>query len=175
MPRHARWIWRKAEPTSLARFVNAACAADATPPVRLADGRTVHDAVVAGDRRDVIEALYAALTELGIDYDIERYTADGEHSQVVRSPPEIVDRKRATCLDLALLCSGLALDLTLRPILVVLEGHALIAVVNSEFSLDVDPSTTADSLLGWIDQGYLIPLECTGAAQGTGLPCTPGV
>ncbi|WP_151526204.1 hypothetical protein [Serinicoccus kebangsaanensis] len=170
MAAYPRWVWRKAERASLARFVNAGCAAGVVPTIRPSGERSVHDTIAAGDRREVLAALYAAVAELGIDYDIESYTADGQHSQVVRSPPEMRDRRRGTCLDLALLCCGLALDLTLRPVLIVLEGHALMALTDTEFSLEIDASTTQESLVGWIDQGHLVPLECTGAARGVGLP-----
>jgi hypothetical protein len=168
---YARWVWRKAEPTSLARFVNVGCAAGVLPQITLPDGRSVHDAVKAGDREAVARALYNAVATLQLDYDIESYTADGQHSQVVRSPPEIRDRGRATCLDLALLFAGLALDLNLRPIVILPEGHALIAIVNIDFALEIDPTTEVATLLEWMnpEAQTLIPIECTGATTGEGL------
>ena len=164
------WTWLKEAPEPLATFVSPSCATASFGNVRRVDTRTIHDAVTSGDAEAVAAALYDHLRELGIDYDEPGYSADGPHSQHVRSPAEIAERGRATCLDLSLLFSALALDLNLRPIVVLLEGHALVAISRPEgYELEITRDTTIESMLGWIEDGDLIPVETTGLARGDGV------
>lgn len=163
------WVWKKAEQTSLARFVSEPCAASVVETIDLPDGRSLLDAIEADDRAAVASAVYQQIAQLNIDYDTAGYTAEGANSQRIRSPVEIVGRKRATCLDLALWYAGLALHAGLQPIVVVLQGHALVAIVNVRYRLEIDQSTDHQAIKDWLADDKLLPIECTGAAKGAGL------
>jgi len=147
------------------------------------------DALAQPDgRRQVIEAIYNALSEREIFYALEPYNADPRLQQI-RPPEAVLDGAReGTCLDLALLFAGLALGKDLAPLLIMLDGHALVAV-----SLDDDRRTASDMprrnregawleegvlhdvdvLRKLIDEGHYIAVECTGFATSAVLP--PGM
>lgn len=167
------WVWLKETPEQLARMVSRQCALDSFANLRLVGDRIVHDAVKAGDMRAVTAALYEHLHAERLDYAGPAYLADGSHSQQVRSPADIQTGRQATCLDLTLLFSSLALDLGLRPIIVILEGervgHSLVVVKTTEASLTVDRSFNRKTLDDWLERGRLVAVETTGLAQGAGL------
>jgi tetratricopeptide (TPR) repeat protein len=131
-------------------------------------------------RRQIIEAIYNALSERPIHYALEPYNADARVQQI-RAPELVLDGAReGTCLDLALLFAGIALNKDLAPLLVMLDGHAFVAV-----SLDDDRRTASEIPRrnregGWleegvlrdegvlrqlIDEGHYLAVECTGFAK----------
>ncbi|MDM0118015.1 ATP-binding protein [Variovorax sp. J22R133] len=134
--------------------------------------------------RQIAQVLYERLTERSINYALERFEAD-RRIQHVRAPEAILNRtQEGTCLDLALLFAGLALGKELVPLLVVLDGHALVAV-SLEFTRRTADSMARSSKEGkWVDEGLLqdaetlralidnggyIAIECTGFAVGNTL------
>lgn len=167
------WIWPKKNHVDLAGFVNAECAAAATPPLRLGDGRSINDAVESGDRHAVAAAIYELIAELQIDYDRAGYVAGPQSVQRVRTPLEIVQQRRATCLDLTLLYAGMALNASLKPIVVLLDGHALPALVNVDddyvHPLDATGQMPLEAIRAWIADERLLAVESTGAARGKAL------
>lgn len=165
---HRRWSWLKNDEEGLARFVAPICTRDVIDPVSLSDGRTVLEAVEAGDRATVAEALYENIRSLGIEYDRDSYTADGPLRQRVRAPSEMKQLRRGTCLDLALLFAGAALDARLQPIVFVFDDHAMAGFVNRGRPT-VGPDTDPKQLATWIDDERIVAVECTGASRGAGL------
>jgi hypothetical protein len=165
------WNWQKAERSTLARFVSVGCAAAELGPLELIDGRTVHDVREdPGGPSELAEAAFDHIRTQEIWYDKEGYTPEGEETQRIRTPIEMVDRKTGTCLDLALLYAGYLMNLHVRPLVVVLEGHALVAVVAAQFPLSIPGAETdGQRLRQWLDDGTLIPVECTGFAVGDGI------
>ena len=165
------WTWQKAERSTLARYVSVACAAEEFGPLGLIDGRTVNDVREGpGGPAAVAEAAFDLLASAEIRYDMEGYTDAGENAQRIRTPTEMRDRRIGTCLDLALLYAGYLMHLHLRPLVIVLEGHAMVAVTASRFSLAVDGvQDEAAQLNKWIEDGTIIPVECTAMAVGDGV------
>ena len=133
-------------------------------------------------RRLVIEAIYNALCERNISYAIEPCDPDPRVQQIRSHELVLNGAREGTCLDLALLFAAIALGKCLAPLIVMLEGHALVAV-----SLDDDRSTAKEMprrsregawleegllhdgsiLRKLIDEGHYIAVECTGFAKGT--------
>ena len=121
---------------------------------------------------------YEALTPLKISYAPEKYDPQEERQQI-RTPAEILDApKEGTCLDLSVLFCGLCLGFDLLPLLIVIEGHAFVAVSlerglrewmdfgrreiqHFDRGLIEDP----EPLRLLIDQQSYLALECTGFAH----------
>lgn len=140
--------------------------------------------------RALVGELYQALCRRNISYALEPFNAD-PRVQTIRPPSGVLEGDlEGTCLDLALLFAGLALGKGLLPLLVVLQGHALVAV-----SLQRTRAQAADfgrsspqqdgpwveegllhdgaTLRHLVDTGQYLLLECTGFAASTALP--PGL
>lgn len=119
--------WPKADEKGLARYVNphaAQAAAQLTAANRLDLGGG------PGGRRLLVETLYKALAErqAPIQYSREKFHFH-DQEQLLRPPGEILGPPgEGTCLDLAVLFCGLCLANDLLPLLLVIEGHALVAV-----------------------------------------------
>jgi nucleoside phosphorylase len=170
--------WLRADPRRLAEYVP-------TGAERLLgfSGNRL-DLQVQGGVRTLAAAIYEALLQAAIQYDLEQYIPSEDH-QYIRSPEEILGTapQRGTCLDLSVLFAGLCLDSRLIPIMVVLEDHALVALSTThlldEWSapsraggaafLDPILADQADWLVGQVDSGNLIAVECTGFARSESL------
>lgn len=168
------------EDKGLARYAVDELAQEVPLPIARQDALATPDG-----RRRVVEAIYDALSQRDISYALEPYGADVRVQQI--RPPETVlgGAREGTCLDLALLFAGITLGKELAPLLVMLDGHALIAV-----SLDDDRRTAADPprrnregpwleegvlrdgdiLRHLIDDGHYLAVECTGFAASGVLP-----
>src|SRR5262245_3719412 len=104
--------WPKANEKALVSYVLA----DTAESVRLAVSRD--DLLAQGKRRELVEAIYAALLERDIRYAREVYDPTLEQ-QVIRPPQTILQGAGdATCLDLVSLFAGLCLGNELLPLLV---------------------------------------------------------
>jgi hypothetical protein len=173
--------WSRVDDRGLARFV--------TPEANrwLALDISRFDTTGQPDqRRLLVEAIYNALLKKDIRYAFEQYHP-AESLQPIRTPAAILDAPReGTCLDLAALFCGLCLGNELLPILIVLEGHALVAVslthglrewnsYRSERPLfDTGPLTDPAPLRELIDGSSYIAVECTGFAHSEVLGQIPG-
>jgi hypothetical protein len=119
-----QWKWSKANEKDLAKFVNG----DA---VKLLDKLGVNRFDLCHDpdgRKELVKAIYNALVARNINYAYEQYQPAAE-TQIIRPPHEILSTPgEGTCLDLAALFCGLCLGYELLPLLIILEGHAFVAV-----------------------------------------------
>jgi hypothetical protein len=119
-----QWKWSKANEKDLAKFVNG----DA---VKLLDKLGVNRFDLSHDpdgRKELVKAIYNALVARNINYAYEQYQTAAE-TQIIRPPHEILGTPgEGTCLDLAVLFCGLCLGYELLPLLIILEGHAFVAV-----------------------------------------------
>jgi hypothetical protein len=119
-----QWKWSKANEKDLAKFVNG----DA---VKLLDKLGVNRFDLSHDpdgRKELVKAIYNALVARNINYAYEQYQPAAE-TQIIRPPHEILSTPgEGTCLDLAALFCGLCLGYELLPLLIILEGHAFVAV-----------------------------------------------
>ena len=117
------WRWSRHNPAGLSQFVVRGSArwlglAEAPPEYQNSPNK----------REALVRKIYEVLLEKGILYDREQYDP-ARFQQVIRPPSEILGwPRRATCLDLVLLFSGLCLDFELVPALILFEGHAIAAV-----------------------------------------------
>lgn len=133
-------------------------------------------------KRKLLGAIYEALAAKGVRYEHEPPTNSAEH-QWVRTWDEVLDSRQGTCLDLALLFSSFCVEYNLCPFVIVLEGHALIAVslMNTLHSwrsraernifdkVVVNREEQKRRLVELIEQGSYLAIECTGFASSMAL------
>lgn len=156
----------------LASYVTA----DAAELVRLEINR--HDVMThTGDRRQIVEAVYAALSASGINYELPP-PHDDPWSQKIRTPAEILDSGDGTCIDLVAMFCGVCLGKHLRPYLVVFEGHALAAVwlrddddleFRSDLAFPGGLLTNPEAIRRLFERDEFVLAECTGVAYSTSL------
>ncbi len=178
------WIWTKANEKELAQF-----ATDSALQLFNLDVSSF-DLIREAQFESLIEAIYNTLVEQKIKYDLEKFSTAETH-QRIRTPVEILSQPRqGTCLDLAILFSGLCLGCNLLPKLILLEGHALVAVSltlkrsewrssrdnqkkflgkrvkDSQGTERIEPEVFRDieTLKEMIDDGIYCVVECTGFA-----------
>lgn len=77
--------------------------------------------------RAIVEAIYRAVGDCAIGY-INPPASFETTGQRVRLPDQLLERKLGTCLDLTLLLAGLFEQAGLNPLIVMVKGHALVAV-----------------------------------------------
>lgn len=162
--------WPKADEIGLARYVSP----DAGKNLPLSTTPSERDSSPEA-RCAAAREIYDGLLQANIRYAWEEYSAEPA-LQNIRRPAEILDGLRAgTCLDLALLFCGICLTHELRPLLIVIEGHALAAVsldsglrdweADDELSqLCNGPLKDTRLLRRLLQRKALLAIECTGFA-----------
>ncbi len=173
--------WSRADRTGLARYALTSAARLLRVPVSTHDLHRQE-----GGRRALIRAIYEELAKKEIRYNIEPHGAP-PNRQRIRTPHEILEAPgHGTCLDLALLFSGLCLGHDLIPVLVMLDGHALVIVSLGHGLPEIDDYGRRERPLfvegqlsddgGWealpklVEQGEYLAVECTGFAHAETLP-----
>ena len=166
--------WSTDEHSSLARYV-LPDVADQVRPTTVRD-----DAIARGDRAAVVRAIYNSLLERDLHYSREKWDHLGS-TQRIREPEDIFRGGNATCLDLAVLFAGACLGHELLPLIVVVEGHAFVAVSLLDDPRVADSRSRRQRDGDWITAGVLhdgdvfarlvaentghyLPVECTGFA-----------
>lgn len=86
--------------------------------------------------------------------------------QKIFLPAEIERHRRGTCLDLSLLFAAALERAGLAPLVVLVPGHAFVAVWTAEPPARAPVFRDKDLLLGSVARDGLLPLEATGCAQG---------
>ncbi|MCB9101644.1 MAG: hypothetical protein H6632_19060, partial [Anaerolineales bacterium] len=190
----SQWQWaRTVDRAGVARYVDADRAARVAN-LTLTD--SAYDLSAANDgRRRLAQQIYQGLlarAEQGqpMAYDRPEYNYE-QDIQTIRPPEDVlVSPRQGTCLDLSLLYAGLCLHYGLLPLVVLLDGHAYVAV-------SLTHSRSHDQASGWdsfgrqelaaieqgeglltdaavvaqlIAQGAYLPVECTGFAYTHKLP-----
>ena len=169
--------WSKSNEKDLARYALA----DIGDEIRLASPTA--DLLAAGDLRRIVEELYQAFAAMDIRWSRERYDPNLTR-QEVRNPRNILNGSGdGTCLDLALLFAGAALGKDLLPLVVVLDGHAFVAVSLTTGRRHSGGSARVRDDGNWVETGLLsgsdarerllalavagryVLVECTGFAQ----------
>jgi hypothetical protein len=172
--------YAKGDEKGLARYVIPAAAA------RLKLSVNRDDLLAQGAREELLKAMYTSLLEREVRYARELYDPRLEQ-QLIRDPFAILDGSgEGTCLDLALLFAGLCLAHELLPLVVVLDGHALVAVSLTRGRRAASAMTRQDgdeegpwveggllvegsTLRRLVERGDYIAIECTGFAASTAI------
>lgn len=172
------WEWSKYNREGIASFVTD----KAVKFLRLSENRV--DLTQSRGRRQLLKVIYNTLVEQKIQYAPEKYHPSAA-KQRIRTPAEILKAPgEGTCLDLATLFCGLCLGNELLPVLIVLEGHALVAVSlnhglrkwNDDYSREEwelfshRPLEDSEELKRLIDDEAYFAIECTGFAYSKSLP-----
>lgn len=170
-------VWNRASDTALATLVSA----DARH--LLGDLGAGPDSGSVDEILPLVRAVYEKLAGHGVSWSPKPYRiSDAEHG--VRSAEAILHgERRASCLDISLLFAGCCLGYGLVPVLIVLDGHALVAVsLRYRISLTSLEERTERNLrghwrdhqkaallseLGGADAGRYLVVECTGAVRMT--------
>ncbi len=174
MPEMPRFHDFKAEPRALARFVPRTV----PPALRLPPEINRLDLLHQEGVEALLRELYNLLRDQGITCDVELPDPVMAARQPIRIIDAILTEKRGTCLDLSLLFCAVCLAHDLAPLLIVLEGHAFVAVATGRTlqqphgegmpAFERGMLTSFDALRDQVPRRYL-PVECTGFAAGAGL------
>lgn len=168
--------WSKIDYLGLAYYVTREARKVLSPNLNILDLLQEEDG-----KSKIAEIIYDTLLAKKVQYALEpRATARDKASQEIRTPSEILESLReGTCLDLALLFCGVCLGCELIPVLIMLDGHALVAVSRNhglrewdrrgkdEDSLFKNALVTqdkADQLRELLESEAYLAIECTGAA-----------
>lgn len=172
-------VWPKGLEKALAGYAIV----DTANAVRLPTSTA--DALASGRFRQVVAELYDAFAGMDIRWSREMYHPEQARQEI--RPPESILRGAGdgTCLDVALLFAGAALGKELLPLVVVLDGHALVAVSlrhgrraadsfardQSEGGLFEEGVLRGDGacsrLAELVDRGDYVMVECTGFARSS--------
>jgi len=106
------------------------------------------------------QALYEAIQSLRLEYSNPFPNANIPDGQPIRTVSEIVEDKSATCLDTAMMISSCLSYMGLRPLVVVVHGHAFAGVHLYEDFLDNPIQDLAD-ISGLVVAGRIILFETT--------------
>jgi hypothetical protein len=162
------------EPRVLARFIPRAV----PPALRLPPAINCLDLLHQEGVEALLRELYNLLRDQGITCDVQPPDLEIEARQPVRTIDTILAEKRGTFLDLSLLFCAVCLAHDLVPLLIVLEGHAFVAVSTRRTlrqphgegmsAFERGLLTDFEQLRDQVPRLYL-PVECTGFAAGVGL------
>jgi len=174
MPEMPRSHDLKAEPRALARFIPRTV----PPALRLPPEINRLDLLHQEGVEALLRELYNLLRDQGITCDVEPPDPAMAARQPIRTIDTILSEKRGTCLDLSLLFCAVCLAHDLAPLLIVLEGHAFVAVATGRTlqqphgegmpAFERGMLASFDALRDQVPRLYL-PVECTGFAAGASL------
>jgi len=174
MPEMPRSHDLKTEPRALARFIPRAV----PPALRLPPEINRLDLLHQEGVEALLRELYNLLRDQGITCDVEPPAPAMAVRQPIRTIDTTLTEKRGTCLDLSLLFCAVCLAHDLAPLLIVLEGHAFVAVATGRTlqqphgegmpAFERGMLASFDALRDQVPRRYL-PVECTGFAAGAGL------
>src|SRR5579859_107726 len=173
------YTWARAEERALARYVQPEHLPD---EFRLPAYINRLDLLRAEGALGVAEALFGQLLKQKLQYDLAPFSPRAGVTQLIRKPASILDERRGTCLDLAVLFAAMCLDSDLLPVIVVVEGHAFAGLSRTRTRQD---NKRPPKFMAW-DRGELTDLgvlrdltdveyawvECTGAAASQSLAAT---
>lgn len=127
------------------------------------DGRAHVDAMVA--------AVYESVRDIGLGYinpppSWDAQDAVGGLSQKVRTSGQVLGDGLGTCLDTATLMAALLENIGLRPVVVIVPGHAFAGYWRSEESLTGEPVIPVREAMNFVQSGELVVFETTTLCGG---------
>lgn len=119
----------------------------------------------AASVKKTAEALYAAVSELGIRYSLPP-TDFESNGEIVRSPRDILADKSGTCIEMAVLFASLLESVRLRPLVFFCRGHAFAGVRLTDSPSPKMVDTNCSSFRADVDEGDLCVFECEAGEGG---------
>ncbi len=111
--------------------------------------------------RKMAEAIYLSLQkDLDISY-INPPASFERNGQKVRFPAQILEHRRGTCLDLALLYAGCLENAALHPIIFLVRGHAFLGCMLSHDNLDESILTDREIIKKMVEKNALLTMNST--------------
>ena len=109
---------------------------------------------------ETVDAVIAAIRAREIRYSMPpaSWSDDG---QKVRTPDEVLQGRLGTCLDTAVTLAAALERVGIRPLLVVVEGHAFLGYWREEASLASPATTGGSALVNLVHTGYVQLVETT--------------
>lgn len=175
------WEWPKANEKDLVKYVLRS----ATELLAITENR--YDLLNQANGsycRKILEEIYNKLVERQVRYALELYDPCNA-IQLIRNPRQLlVSPREGTCLDLALLFCGICIGYELLPMIILVQGHAFVAVSlthhlrNRNHPLRYQGDilngskliTDVNLIKELIDSGYYVAIECTGFALSDAIP-----
>lgn len=118
--------------------------------------------------RDVVwkqvSALYSTIAAESLEY-TEPPASFGSDGQKIRTPDRILERRVATCLDLAMLFSSCLEQAGLRPVILTKKGHAWVGVWLHQASFAFPLIDDVLAVRKRVTTGEFLVFETTGVAQ----------
>jgi hypothetical protein len=113
------------------------------------------------DRVDAtVDALAQAMRHRRIRYSLPP-ASWFDRGQTVRAPDEVLDQRIGTCLDTAVVLAAALESVGIRPLLVVVTGHAFLGYWREESSLATPATTSGSALPDLVRTSYVAVLETT--------------
>lgn len=114
----------------------------------------------AGPERaaQIAAAVYAALRGRGIRY-INPQASFEQTGQKVRTTAQVLDDRFGTCIDLSVAYAACLEQAGLRPVLWLVDGHALTGFVREDEGLPEAVLTEPNQLVNLVESGRVVPLE----------------
>ena len=127
------------------------------------------DGYQSGSRKKVwqiVAAVYGALTTWGIDYATPPSSFE-KQGQKTRTPTRVLESGLGTCLDLTLFLASCLEQCGLNPLVVIIEGHALVGcwLVDNDFSATVIDDCQA--LRKRVELGEIVMIESTNLCKAS--------
>ena len=111
----------------------------------------------------LVECIYEAVRLQNIVYSDPPAAWDMRHNretggQLIRNPGEVLDNRVGTCLDTAVLFASLLENVGLRPVLVLVRGHAFVGYWRQEDLAFANPVTSIADGINAVDAGERLRL-----------------
>jgi hypothetical protein len=119
--------------------------------------------------RDLVKALYGALQSLGIGY-VGAPPSFERSGQKIRLPDAVLGDRLGCCLDLAVLFAAALEQMGLAPILVLLRGHAIVAVWLGDERFAAGVVEDAARLRTQVQLANVVPIEITACTSSIPVP-----
>ncbi len=124
---------------------------------------------IGADRARLIgKAIYEALRDLGIGY-INPPASFEMTGQKVRTPDQVIEERFGTCLDVACTYAACLEQAGLRPVLMLITGHAYAGFLSEDSSLRQAATRDANLAVTLQDAGLLLPIETVAYTSGSAL------
>jgi len=107
-----------------------------------------------------VDALAQAMRDRRIRYSLPP-ASWFDQGQTVRTPDEVLDGRIGTCLDTAVTLAAAMESVGIRPLLVVVTGHAFVGYWREESALATPATTSASALPDLVRTDYVAVLETT--------------